>query len=92
MIRALSSYFSSVPPVFIDGLLYCLIALFGAMIATFGAEEAPKYVNPNWLYWIKESSKWSLALATAIKMFRDTSYSDHRAKKNGDTTTFVVKP
>lgn len=92
MIRALSTYFGSVPPVFTDGLLYVLIAIFGAVQGHLSLDDAAKWVNPQVLFWLKGGVLVCLTSVTAIKMYRSTSYSEHRAKKNGDTTTFVAKP
>lgn len=92
MIRGLANYFRGIPGVFIDGTLYALIAMFGAMIASFNAEEAYKYIEAHLLYWLKELSKWGLALVTAIKMFRSTSFGEHQETKRKGDTTFVAKP
>lgn len=81
MIHRLQQYFKDISPTFIDGLLYVLIALFGASVASFTSEEAYKYINPYVLYWLTEFSKWGLAVVTALKMFRSTSYAEHQEKK-----------
>ena len=81
MIHRLQEYFASVSPTFIDGLLYVMIAVFGAGVASFTSEEAYKYINPYVLYWLTETSKWGLAAVTALKMFRSTSYAEHQEKK-----------
>lgn len=81
-------YFSSIPPVFIDGFLYAMIAVFAAMVASFNSEEAYKYIAPLLLYWLKQASTWGLALVTAVKMFRSTTYSEHQVKKKEDTEFF----
>ena len=84
MIRAMQKYFSGIQPVFIDGFLYAMIAVFAAMVASFNSEEAYKYIAPVLLYWLKQTSTWGLALVTAIKMFRSTTYSEHQVKKADD--------
>jgi len=92
MIRAVQQYFASISPVFVDGLLYVLIALFGACISSFNSEEAYKYINPYVLYWTKEFSTWGLAVVTALKMFRSTAYSTHieeKKKASGNTEVFT---
>lgn len=92
MIRALSSYFGQVSPVFLDGLLYMLIAVFGALQGHLSLDDAAKWVNPQLLFWLKGTVLLCLTSVTAIKMFRSTSFAEHQRKKNGDTTTFVKKP
>lgn len=81
MIRKLQQYFSGISPTFIDGLLYVMIAVFGAGVVSFTSEEAYKYINPFVLYWLTETSKWGLAAVTALKMFRSTSYAEHQEIK-----------
>jgi hypothetical protein len=83
MLRKLSSYFATIPPVFIDGLLYVLIAWFIFNQTYFGGDEAAKYISPVvkfWLNWIIGSLA---TIAGALKAFRSTQYSDHQAKKSG---------
>lgn len=77
MIRAMSKYFGSIAPVFIDGLLYVLIALFGAMMATFTSDDVANFISPAIIFYSKTLSTWGLAVSTAIKLFRSTSYASH---------------
>lgn len=85
-------------PVYVDGLLYVLIGLFGAMEATFNDDTAYKYFNPYVLYFCKNIIIWCLAIVSALKMFRSTTFSDHLekqkvdlAKQVGDTKTTVTE-
>lgn len=71
-------------PVYVDGFLYVLIALFGAMEATFTSDEAYKYFNPYFLYYSKEIIIWLLAIVTALKMFRSTSFGDHKDEEKAE--------
>lgn len=89
MIRGMSNYFGQVSPVFLDGFLYMLIAVFGAVQGHLSLDDASKWVNPQVLFWLKGGVLVCLTSVTAIKMYRSTSFAEHRAKKNGDTTTFV---
>lgn len=77
MLAKIQKYFINIKPVYIDGSLYVLIALFGAMEATFNNDEVYKYVNVYVIFWMKQIIIWSLAIVGALKMFRSTSYSDH---------------
>ena len=81
MLLRLQNYFTNIRPVTVDGTLYVLIALFGYMQATMSSEEAYKYASPHLLYWSKFSVGALLAVVSALKMFRSTSYSEHLAGK-----------
>lgn len=76
----------TIPPVFIDGLTYVLIAFFGAWAATFSTEEAAKYISPQVLFWLRAVCASSGATLLAMKMFRSTSYSDHQQAKRQQQT------
>lgn len=93
MIRALSSYFVGVPPVFIDGLLYAAMAFLTFSQAYLGGDEAAKWIAPAAKFWINYAVGGTAALAAAIKMFRSTSFGEHleQKRKNGDTT-IIPKP
>jgi len=67
---------ASIKPVHIDGWLYIGCAFFGAWTATFSSDAAYKYVEPNWLYWLKGFSESLGASCLAAKMYRSTQYSD----------------
>ena len=82
MIRAAASYFASIPPVFIDGTLYLLVALFGYMQTAFGTDEAAKYISPAPLFWIKTAIGALASSVLAIKLFRSTAFAEHQASKS----------
>lgn len=92
MIQRLFNYFGQVPPVFLDGFLYTLIAVFGALQGHLSLDDAAKWISPQILFWLKGIVVVCLTSVTSIKMYRSTSFAEHRAKKNGDTTTFVKAP
>jgi len=75
--------YSKLKPVVIDGALYVSIAIFGSLTGIFGSDETFKYVNVYVCWWVKSISEIGLAGASALKMFRSTSYSDHLASTNG---------
>lgn len=87
MIRYLHSYFSSIPPVFIDGLLYVWIAILTFLTTQIGSDDASKYIEAQTLFWLKTSIGTVSAAVVALKMFRSTSYADHQQekKRTGDT-------
>lgn len=81
MIRAMHKYFGSIPPVFLDGTLYALIALLIFNQTYFGGDEAAKYVSPVAKFWINWAIGSSATLFGAIKMFRSTAFAEHRDAK-----------
>ena len=92
MIRGLQQYFSSVPAVFIDGLLYALVLWFTFNQSYFGGDEAAKYLAPAVKFWLNWGIGSGAVICGAIKMFRSTSYSEHQKKKEQDTQIFRSEP
>jgi hypothetical protein len=92
MINWLSNYFRTSPQVIVDGLLYVLIAFFGAMIASFNSDEAAKWIAPWLLFWCRSVSTWISAALLALKMFRSTAFAEHVAEKKSGNTTYFTKP
>lgn len=92
MIAAFQRYFSSIPPVFIDGFIYVCIQMLTVLSTQIGTDESAKYVSPTALFWSKLVIGELAAGFLAVKMYRSTQYSEHlREKKNGDTQ-FISKP
>jgi hypothetical protein len=81
MIKAAANYFSAVPPVFIDGLLYCLIALFMFCTTYFSGDEAAKYISANIKFWLNGAFGAAGAVVGALKMFRSNTFAEHTASK-----------
>jgi len=91
MLLRLQQYFIKIRPVTVDGALYVFIALFGAMITTFNSDDAYKYMNPHFKYWAQSIAGWGLAIVSALKMFRSTSYSEHLDEKADNKTLSSTK-
>lgn len=89
MIRAMSKYFADVSPVFLDGLLYVLVAFFGFMNTQLGADEALKHISPISLFWLKTFSGSMSASALALKMYRSTAFADHKQAQRD--TAFITR-
>ena len=90
MLLKIQNYFASVKPVTVDGALYVLIAIFGAVMALMQSDDTYKYMNPYVCFYVKFFADIGLAGTTALKMFRSTSYSEHVAdKKAGNTQVFI---
>lgn len=81
MINWVIKRYGDMKPVVIDGFLYVVIAICGTVLAVFTQEDAYKYVNPYILYWGKLLVEVVGSAATALKMFRSTSYSEHQDAK-----------
>lgn len=86
MLRWASSYLGSIPPVFIDGLTYVLIAFFGSVATGLGTDDAAKYVSPEALFWLRMFCGAMGATLISLKMYRSTAYSDHLASKEKANT------
>lgn len=91
MIRAVSNYLSSIPAIFIDGTLYCMIAWLVFSQAYLGGDEAAKWIAPLIKFWINYSIGSLAAMAGALKMFRSTAYGEHQQAKKAETA-FITKP
>lgn len=87
MLKATADYLASLPSVFVDGLLYVLIALLGFLLVAFSTDDAAKYMPAYVLFWVKMGIGASNAVVAALKMYRSTQFSDHQAekKRNGHT-------
>jgi hypothetical protein len=81
MIKAAASYFAGIPSVFIDGLLYCLIALFMFCQTYFGGDEAAKYISPTTKFWINGAFGALGAVVGSLKMFRSNTFAEHQKSK-----------
>lgn len=63
--------------VHIDGWLYFLCAILAAFLTYVSSEEAYKYINPLWLYWIKATAGSFLAGFNGLKAFRSMTFARH---------------
>lgn len=85
MIVRFAKYLSQLPPVFVDGFLYVMVQTLTVLSTQFGTDEAAKYIEPTLLFWIKIVIGELAAGFLALKMFRSTTFAEHRASKTGDT-------
>lgn len=81
MIRSIQKYFSEIPPVFVDGLTFVLIAFFGAWSAAFGSDEAEKHISQSVLYWLRNGCASVAAALLALKMYRSEGFARHTQDK-----------
>jgi len=90
MLRALSNYMKGIPSVYVDGSLYCGIALFGYLQTYLTGDDAAKYVAAQTLFWINCVNGACLALCTCLKMFRSSAFTDHQKQKSIDAGNTTV--
>ena len=90
MIKAVANYFANVPPMFLDGMLYCLISYFTVWVNTISSEDAAKYIEPQTLFYLKAHLSSIAQAFLAIKLFRSTSYADHKAAQKEDAAKVIV--
>jgi len=92
MIAWAAKYFSAIPPVFIDGLLYCSIGFFAFSQMFFGGDEAAKYIRPDIKFYLNYILGAGAIIASQLKSFRSNQFAEHQAekKKNGGNTSFFT--
>lgn len=92
MLKRTQEYFASIPPVFIDGLLYVWISVLTFISTQFSSDDAAKYISPLALFWLKFLIGSLSAAIISIKMFRSTSFAEHQEeKKKTGQTEFINK-
>ena len=79
-------YLSQIPAVWLEGLLYCAIAVFGFLQTQLATDEAAKFITPQVLFWAKTVVGAAAAGSLAAKMFRSTTFAEHR---RSDTQFFT---
>jgi len=84
MIRSAQLYFSSLPSVFLDGLIYVLIAIFGFNQSVLSSDEAIKFIAPWLLFMLKWLNGGAAAGLLAMKLFRSTAFAEHQQKKEAE--------
>lgn len=84
MINFIIKHYGGLKPVVIDGFLYVIIAVCGFAEATLTSDDVFKYMNPYLVFYIKWIVGMLGAGATALKMFRSTSYSEHQDAKKAE--------
>lgn len=90
MMRSIYQYFTKSPPIpsaYIDGFLYVSLAFWTACNTAMGSDEAEKWIPPCALFWVKTVCGVNSAWLLALKMFRSTSFSDHKEEKKKENDT-----
>jgi len=62
-------------PVHVDGLIFVMIAFFGAVASALSGDDAAKYIGPATLWYAKNICTAVAAALLALKMYRSTTYS-----------------
>lgn len=78
-------------PVHVDGALYVMIALFGAALTALTNDDVYKYMSPYLVFYLKMFCSLALAVVTALKMFRSSSYAAHEQVAKVERAKEVVK-
>lgn len=74
-----------------DGILYVLVAFFGAILSALGSDDAAKYIAPATLWYVKNACAALAAGVLALKMFRSTTFADHKATEDKKTTAATIQ-
>lgn len=82
--RYIANTLNKIKPVYIDGFLYVSLAVIMFYQTELGKDEAYKYFDPYFLYYTKEVLGGLGAGALALKLFRNTAYSDHQQNKKDE--------
>lgn len=90
MIKYLQNYFVSIPATFVDGFLYMCIAMFQFLQTAFASDEAGKYIDLEYLFYIKTFVGVIAAGLLSIKLYRSTGFAEHKRTK--EQTQFYTKP
>lgn len=77
MYHRIQAYFADISPIWVDGSLKVLTALFGAVLLTFNNDDIYKYVGAYTVFWIKNLIEWLMTSTVALTLYRSTGYSDH---------------
>ncbi len=83
---ALQSMFSSLTPVFLDGLLLVVSSFLTAFLTYLATEEAYKYVWPVALFWLKVFIGSTSSSIQALVAFRNQKYAEHRQRVSQPST------
>lgn len=78
MINWIMKKYGNVKPVVIDGFLYVIIAMGGSVEISLTSDDCYKYMNAYVIWYSKVLVAVFIAGATALKMYRSTSYKEHR--------------
>lgn len=70
-----------IPPVVFDGFLCCTLAMCVELENVLGKDDAYKYMNAYWLFYVKLVAALYSAGASALIFFRSKSYTDHIKNK-----------
>ncbi len=83
----------NIPGMWIDGMLYVLLALTGFWMIFLGTDEAAKWVAPAVLFWTKGVIGSLDAGFLALKLYRSTAFAGHVAEQKLKTgnTEFLSK-
>ena len=82
----LSKALIGIPSVYLDAWLYMMAAVFIFWQGYLAGEEAYKYTNPYFLFWLKGIIGGVTSGVVALKMFRSDAWSKYMQDGGGKTT------
>lgn len=82
MINWIMKRYGKVKPVVLDGFLYVVMAMGGALEAILTSKEVYDYMLPWIVFYMKMGLATFIAGAGALKMYRSKQYSEHRDEED----------
>lgn len=86
MIRQAYAYLTTIPAVFIDGVIYVVLAITSAWGTILTSDAAKLYMGAKIIFWISSANIIVSSALLALKMFRSTSFADHQKDKKDPLT------
>ncbi len=81
MLHIVANYFATLPAVFIDGLIYVILAMNATVTAILSSDTARTLIGPVYLFWVTSINAMIGSGLLALKMFRSTAFADHQQDK-----------
>lgn len=91
MLRAIQNYLMEIKPVYLDGFIYIGMATTGVNAAMLSSDNAAKYIDPMWLFYLLWINGIADAVLLSIKMYRSTSFADHKEEKRKEGETIHLR-
>ncbi len=90
MIRRIVTYFKTIPPIFIDGSIYVMLAVTSANALMMSSDNAFKYISAEVLFYMTWGNAIVDGALLALKLFRSTAFADHKQQVK-DETAFITR-
>ena len=91
---------TSTRSMFIDAILFVLLATLPVVVAMFASDEAAKYMSPESIFWLKNLVAIFGAAMGSVKAYRSLGFAHHihekaveKAKSDKlEATSFLARP